>query len=221
MNKKTILLSELLRPQQLGDLTLPQRDIERLEHMLRSGNIMNMILYGPPGLGKTSAARVITKYLETHAEGFTYEFNGSSGNGADEVRKINDYASGGSLILGPTICLIDEADFLSANAQASLRYIIENSSSRWRFLFTANEIRGFSDAIRSRMKAVCFDIAPSDRGEVMKRLIQRYEETLERLGIKYDEKRLREIVGIYFPDLRAIANGFEYEFGTGEKQVAA
>jgi|ERR1035437_3215319 replication factor C small subunit len=215
------LLSEVLRPQHLDDLTLPQRDIDRLGRMLNSGNIMNMIFYGRPGLGKTSAARVIIKHLEAHADSFTYEVNGSSGKGADDVRKINEYASSGSLNVGPTICFIDEADFLSPNAQASLRYIIEKSSKRWRFLFTANEIRKFGEAIRSRMKAICFDIATSDRSEVIGRLVQRYQEQLTQLGIEYDEKRLKEIVGIYFPDLRAIANEFEYEFATGGEPLAA
>ena len=52
-------LSELLRPQQLSELTLPRKDIDRLQRMVESGWIMNMIFYGKPGLGKTSAARTI------------------------------------------------------------------------------------------------------------------------------------------------------------------
>ena len=56
----------------------------------------------------------------------------------------------GHLILDQQFCFIDEADFLSPNAQVSLRYIIEKSSKRWRFLFTANNIRKFGEAIRSK-----------------------------------------------------------------------
>ena len=123
---------------------------------------------------------------------------------------------------GIKICFIDEADFLSPQAQASLRYIVEKSAPRRsRFLFTANNVNRFSEAICSRMRRICFDIAPSDRAEVIEQLIKRYQEMLPTLGIKHDEKRLREIVGIYFPDLRAIANEFEYEFATGGEQLAA
>ena len=86
MTDNTKLLSELLRPQQLGDLTLPQRDIERLKQMVHSGTIMNMIFYGRPGLGKTSAARAIIADLVTNADADCCELNGSSGNGAAEVR---------------------------------------------------------------------------------------------------------------------------------------
>jgi DNA polymerase III delta prime subunit len=221
MTDNSKLLSELLRPQQLSDLTLPQSDVERLKQMVHSGTIMNMIFYGRPGLGKTSAARAIIAELVTKADADVYELNGSSGNGAAEVRKIQDYARGGSLNNGVKICFIDEADFLSLQAQASLRYIIEKSSKRCRFLFTANDANRFSEAICSRMRKICFDISPSDRAEVMERLIGRYQEMLPTLGIKYDEKRLREIVGIYFPDLRAIANEFEYEFATGGVPLAA
>ena len=220
MTDNTKLLSELLRPQQLGDLTLPQRDIERLKQMVHSGTIMNMIFYGRPGLGKTSAARAIIAELVANADADCYELNGSSGNGAAEVRKVQDYARSGSLNSGIKICFIDEADFLSLQAQASLRYIVENSSKRCRFIFTANDASRFSEAIRSRMRKLCFDIAPSDRAEVLQRLIKRYQEKLPTLGIEYEEKRLKEIVGIYFPDLRAIANEFEYEFGSAE-QIAA
>ena len=221
MTDNSKLLSEVLRPQHLGDLTLPQRDIERLKQMVHSGTIMNMIFYGRPGLGKTSAARAIIAELVTNADADCYELNGSSGNGAAEVRKIRDYALSGSLNDGIKLCFIDEADFLSPQAQASLRYIIEKSSKRCRFLFTANDAYRFSEAICSRMRNICFDISPSDRAEVLERLIGRYQEMLPALGIKYDEKRLKEIVGIYFPDLRAIANEFEYEFGTGGQQIAA
>ena len=220
MTDNTKLLSELLRPQQLGDLTLPQRDIERLKQMVHSGTIMNMIFYGRPGLGKTSAARAIIAELVANADADCYELNGSSGNGAAEVRKVQDYARSGSLNSGIKICFIDEADFLSLQAQASLRYIVENSSKRCRFIFTANDASRFSEAIRSRMRKIRFDIAPSDRAEVLQRLIKRYQEKLPTLGIEYEEKRLKEIVGIYFPDLRAIANEFEYEFGSAE-QIAA
>jgi putative ATPase len=62
-------LSELLRPQQLGELTRPRKDIDRLKRMVESGWIMNMIFYGKPGLGKTSAARTIIRLVgQEHAE---------------------------------------------------------------------------------------------------------------------------------------------------------
>jgi len=60
--------------------------------------------------------------------------------------------------------------------------------------------------------AICFDISLSDRDEVLNRLRKRYEQKLGELGIAFNAKRLAEIVGIYYPDLREIANRIEYEF---------
>ena len=137
MSRHRQLLSELLRPQQLGDLTLPRRDIDCLTRMVNSGSIMNMIFYGKPGLGKTSAARVIIGLLEAEA----IEINGSSATGIDTIRnRIEGFASSIAMTDKPKICFIDEADFLSKSAQSALRYVIENTSRNCRYLFTANNI---------------------------------------------------------------------------------
>jgi DNA polymerase III delta prime subunit len=106
---------------------------------------------------------------------------------------------------------IDEADGLSKPAQSSLRYEIENKRNA-RFIFTANDIRKLSEAIQSRMLSICFDVSPSNRIEVMNRLGERYQAKLTELGIQYERDRLLEIMGLYYPDFRAIANHIEYEF---------
>ena len=76
MPKHKELLSEALRPQRLPHLTLPQTQIERLQQMIVSGSIMNMVFYGKPGIGKTSAARILIK--ELGAQENSIEINGSS-----------------------------------------------------------------------------------------------------------------------------------------------
>jgi DNA polymerase III delta prime subunit len=217
MSSKNQLLSELLRPQQLSDLTLPQRDIDRLQKMIDSRSIMNMIFHGKPGLGKTSAARAITNSMKDCAPDSgvdVIEIEGSLRNGIDVVRDIERYASSFSLWNNsfPKLCIIDEADYLTGPAQAGLRHMIENWSQNCRFLFTVNNIKKISDPLRSRMKQVCFDISPVDQAGVIGRLITRYETKLPELGIQFDPKRLRELIGIYFPDLRSIANQVEFEF---------
>jgi replication factor C small subunit len=213
MSEPKTLVSELLRPQQLGDLTLPQRVIDRLQRMIDSGSIINMLFYGQPGLGKTSAARVIMKALAP--DGTPYEINGSSATGIDFVRDhIQRYASCVSMFGEAKICFIDEAEFVSKNAQASLRKVVEDFSDNCRFLFAANDISKIIPAIRSRLMEICFDIAPADRAAVQQRLIERYERKLAEFGIQHEQQRLTEIVGIYYPDLRAIANHLEFEFAT-------
>jgi replication-associated recombination protein RarA len=202
-------LAELLRPRQLDDLTLPQRDIDRLQRMVDAGQIMSMVFCGGPGLGKTSAARIITHAV---AGDSGMEINGSVLTGIDSVReRIEPFARSGSLFGGQKICLIDEADYLSKHAQASLRYIIENSWSTCRFLFTVNDIGKLTPAIQSRLTLVCFDIVPPDRDQVLQQLRARYRAKLAELGVKHDEARLDQIIGLYFGDLRKIAQQVEWE----------
>ena len=59
---------------------------------------------------------------------------------------------------------------------------------------------------------ICFDIEPSDREEVQKPLIARYESKLAKYGILYDKRRLTEIIRTNYPDLRSIAKKVEFEF---------
>jgi DNA polymerase III delta prime subunit len=210
-------LSELLRPQQLGDLTLADPTIQRLKGMVDSGQIMNMLFYGESGTGKTSAARILIKAVG--GEGNLYEVNGSSANGIGFVRDtIEKWAARTGLYSGPKICFVDEADWLTPAAQAALRYVIEKKLFFCRFLFTANDLKKLKPAIQSRMMPLCFDIEPARREGVLKKMAARYESRLSELGISYDPTRLREIVHVYYPDFRAIANNLQFEFGAGGGQ---
>jgi replication-associated recombination protein RarA len=83
MAEPRTLLSELLRPQQLGDLTLPQRVVGRLQMMVETQSLMNMLFYGKPGAGKTSAARILINALGRED---SIEIDGSSATGVDSVR---------------------------------------------------------------------------------------------------------------------------------------
>jgi DNA polymerase III delta prime subunit len=110
------------------------------------------------------------------------------------------------------ICFIDEADYLPSKLQDGLRELIELAPNHCRFLFTVNNLAKINDALRSRMTQICFDIGPAERPTVIEQLKALYEAKLHELGIEFDSRRLSELVGIYFPDLRAIANKIDYEF---------
>ena len=209
MNNNIPLLSEMLRPHCLSELNVEQGIINSLQNMASKGSILNLLFYGQPGIGKTSAARILFK--EMGAE--VYEINGSFNNGDKTmVKAIESFAWSMSLLNGPKICFIDEADFMSKEAQASLRYLIERVSSNTRFLLTANDINRLSPALRSRCHPICFDVRPADTRSVVNKMTERYIDKLKALNINADPDRLAEIVGIYFPDLRSIANQFQMEF---------
>ena len=204
-----ILLSDLLRPKRISDLNLPIGIAASLERMEKANCPMNFIFYGAPGIGKTSAARILIQNSDV------FELNGSFNNGDKTTQKaIEQFASHLSLEGKPKVVFIDEADYVTKEVQAGLRYIIERFSNTTRFILTANEIGKITPAVQSRCLPICFDVAPRDRSAVIERMLKRYEIRLDELGIPYDPKRLNEIVGIHFPDLRDIANRIELEFRT-------
>ena len=202
----TPILSEQLRPTEFADLIQPSAMVERLERMAEQRMPMNMLFYGQPGVGKTSAARILLNKLDADY----CEINGSMETGIEHVRKnIEMFCVSMSMFSAVKVCFIDECEYLSMNAQASLRGLIEKCA-HVRFLLTANDIKKMHPALKSRCLPLCFDVGPIEAPEVIARLVPRYQEKLRQLGY-IDARRLHEILCTSFPDLRAVANRLEFE----------
>ena len=209
MTRHIQLLSETLRPSNLADLNLPDNLHSSFERMVKRRSIINLLFYGKPGIGKTSAARILLKEIDADV----YEINGSFNKGEKTmVNGIEGFSSTLSFEDKPKVCFIDEADHMSKEVQASLRHIIEKLSSTTRFLLTANEVDRLTPALRSRCSPICFDVFPTDIPKIIDTMVGRYKIALENSGHSYEESRLRNIVSVYFPDLREIANRLEIEF---------
>jgi DNA polymerase III delta prime subunit len=217
VNKPIQLVSELLRPQQLSDLTLPQPVVDRLQIMIDTDSVMNMLFYGQPGTGKTSAARVIMTQLGPYR---SREINGSTLTGVGIVRdEVERFARGASLFVRnqTKLCFIDEADYISKPAQAVMRKVIEDSWKYCRFILAANEDSRLIPPLQSRLTKICFDVEPSRRREVKAAAVERYESKLTEYGFDFDKKRLDELVGLYYPDFRSIANEIQFQFAYQSK----
>jgi replication factor C subunit 3/5 len=209
MTRHIQLLSETLRPSNLADLNLPDNLRSSFERMVKRRSIINLLFYGKPGIGKTSAARILLKEIDADV----YEINGSFNKGEKTmVNGIEGFSSTLSFEDKPKVCFIDEADHMSKEVQASLRHIIEKLSSTTRFLLTANEVDRLTPALMSRCSPICFDVFPTDIPRIIDTMVARYKIALETSGYTYEESRLRNIVSVYFPDLREIANRLELEF---------
>ena len=203
-------LPEIMRPQTVNDLTLPRPMIDRLQTMIETRAIMNMLFYGKVGTGKTSAARLFEDSADLLCRCRMFvQWDGSSVKNADIIRKdITESLS----FMGFKISFLDRADSIPKAAQQELPSVIDKWSGDTRFLLTVNHLSKITPEIRSRLMPICFDIKSSDREEVQKRLIGRYENKLAEYGILYDKRRLIEIVGTNYPDLRSIAQKVELEF---------
>lgn len=199
-------LNELMRPTDFDDLMQPARLVASLKRMARQQQPVNMLFYGEPSVGKTTAARILLKQLGTNS----VTLNGSLDNGVDVVRKLETVTSSLGLGEGPQVLFIDEADYLSMPAQAGLRALIEQRQ-HWRFLLAANDISKMHPALKSRCPPVCFDISVSDGEDVIARLLPRYRAKLKAEDIEVDEARLTQLLHTYFPDLRAFTTVLEME----------
>ena len=178
--------------------------------MAAKGSIMNLLFYGKPGIGKTSAARILTDLIDADV----YPVDAAGGKSDAVIREgIKLFSGTVSMFDDPKVCFIDEADFLPKATILALRNIIETASGSTRFIFTANDIDKFDEPLKSRLHPICFDVARRDVDRVVDRMVDRYYRILTEMGWSLDLDRLRAIVGAYFPDLRSIANKLQFEFG--------
>lgn len=203
----TQLISEVLRPTSFSELAIPLEVASKLQQMFDSGEVMNMLFWGMPGTGKTSAAMIFER-----GDYDVLMLNGSKENGIKEVRNtIERFASTISLYDKPKILIIDEADFLSDSAQAALRNLVEIVSSNCRFILTANHPDKLSRAIRSRFFPINFNLMNDQIPEVSERVSRTIENRLKAFHAPVALSRIQQIVEESMPDLREVANKLQFE----------
>jgi replication factor C small subunit len=203
------LISEYLRPTSFDEISLPNQLKEKLKRMYESKEVMNMLFYGKPGTGKTTAAKIFVDSGQFD----TIQLNGSLETSVDDIRdKVRNFAMTCSMFDAHKICFIDEADYLSKNAQAGLRNLIESTSKNCRFIFTANEISKIHPALCSRLLPICFDMTTTQTSEQLEMYTSRTIEKLKKEKGEIDEKRIKRLIELYYPDFRVIASQIEFEF---------
>ncbi len=217
-------LAELLRPQQLSDLTLPQPIIDRLQRMRDEQSLMNMLFHGGPGTGKTSAARILGEAAGKHGVYINVSSLFRKDFETRIIPQIIEFAFRSDLAdpkgdSRQRLCFIDEAEQIPMRPQAMLRHLIDFHSENCRFLFAVNDKTKINPALRSRLVPICFDlpVSESERLEIKARLYRRCAEILTREGIPFDERRLIELIAIYYRDLRQMIEQVELEFRYGHE----
>ena len=113
----------------------------------------------------------------------------------------------------PKFALLTRRSLFRNVTKQSCLILSTRLSRNCRFLFAATDIKKLIPALRSRLTEISFEVAPKDREEVQKRLMERYENMLPANGFKFDKVRIEQIIDAHFPDLRSIANNIEFEFG--------
>ena len=168
----------------------------KLEDYIVLQDIPHLLFYGTAGTGKTTAAKILVKNIDCD-----YMFiNASDERGIDTVRdKIKSFASTAGF-KPLKIVVLDEADFLSRDAQPALRNIMEAYSANTRFILTANYIEKIIDPLISRTQV--YKIVPPSKKEVARKLV----DILKSENVTYETKSVAQIVTAYYPDIRKIIN---------------
>jgi len=190
------LFVEKYRPQDLDGFIGDQTVRNKIQEYLKEGTLQNLLLFGPAGTGKTSLAKLIVKQLGADH----LYINASDERGIDTIRdKIVPFASSIGFN-GLKVVILDESDYLTAQAQATLRNVIETFSSSCRFIFTCNYLDRIITPLQSRCMA--FGITPPSKKEVGQHVLQ----ICESEGIDYTKEDLGQIILTHYPDIRKILN---------------
>jgi DNA polymerase III delta prime subunit len=213
MNSDFIFV-EKYAPQKVEQCILPQSIKDFFIDVRNSGKVPNMILSGPPGIGKTSTIKALANELDRDF----MVINGSDERSIDIIRnKVKNYASTLSLSnTGKKILLIDEADNLTNDAQLALRASIEELQTNCTFVFTCNYKNKLIPPLHSRAAVIDFSIPTKEKPKLAAEFMKRINEILTTEKIEYDTSAIVGLINKYFPDFRRTLNEIQ-RYSSGGK----
>ena len=210
------LFVERYRPQVIDDCILPDDTKKTFKEFVAKGEIPNLLLAGPPGIGKTTIAKALCNELGADY----YVINGSDeGRFLDTVRnQAKNFASTVSLTGSSKhkVIIIDEADNTGNDVQLLLRANIEAFYNNCRFIFTCNYKNKIIEPLHSRCAVIDFTIKGKQRVQLAGSFFQRLQTILDAEKIEYDQKVVAELVTKHFPDFRRVLNECQ-RYSTGGK----
>jgi DNA polymerase III delta prime subunit len=210
------LFVEKYRPQVIDDCILPDETKKTFKEFVEKGEIPNLLLAGPPGIGKTTIAKALCNELGADY----YVINGSDeGRFLDTVRnQAKNFASTVSLTGSSKhkVIIIDEADNTGNDVQLLLRANIEAFYNNCRFIFTCNYKNKIIEPLHSRCAVIDFTIKGKQKQQLAGSFFKRVLQILDAEKIEYDEKVVAELVTKHFPDFRRVLNECQ-RYSTGGK----
>ena len=197
---------EKYRPKTIEECILPENIKKTFRDFLNTGEIPNMLLAGPPGVGKTTVAKALCNELGADF----YVINGSDeGRFLDTVRNnAKNFASTVSLSSEAKhkVIIIDEADNTGNDVQLLLRAFIEEFANNCRFIFTCNYKNKILEPLHSRCAVVEFGIKGKEKAQIASQFFKRLNDILEKERIEADKRVLAELINKHFPDWRRVLN---------------
>ena len=195
---------EKYRPRKFEDIVGNNNVIQKIRNQVESNNMTHMLLIGPAGTGKTTTAKVIAhKLLGEHYVSNFLELNASDERGIDIMReKVKSFAKASPIGVKFRILLLDEADHLTKDAQASLRRIMEKNSNNCCFILCANYGEKIIDPIKSRCSEFKFEKIDSNSIKIrIHEIAEKEEKTMDGdaidILIKKSKGDMRKVINIF------------------------
>jgi len=200
---------EKYRPTDLSTYVGNEHLKEKVKVYLESEDVPHLLLYGKAGTGKTTLAKIITKNIDCDC----LYINASDENNVDNVRtKIKNFASSVGF-KSLKVIILDEADFLTPNAQAALRNLMETFSKHCRFILTCNYVERIIDPIQSRCQS--FKVVPPSKKEVAQQLVS----ILNQENCTFELDDIALIVNAGYPDIRRVINSAQRQIVDGKLKI--
>ncbi len=191
------------RPRFIDDLVLPKRIKIYIKNIIDSERIPNMLLSGPAGTGKTSAAIVMCCALDLE---YLY-INASEQTGIDVLRtNVRQFITNKSWDDNGKIVILDEFDRASPQFQDALKSTLEQFSKSCNFIFISNHKNKIIAPLQSRLQTIEFKFSLEETNKLKKEFFKKCIEILKKEKVKYSDKIVAQIVNNIFPDMRKILN---------------
>jgi replication factor C subunit 3/5 len=195
------------RPKSLDEVVSHDKLIKVLRNFVKHEQLPHLLFYGQPGTGKTTVITALAN--ELYGENYqlmVLEINASEERGIEVVRdKITRFVSTKTLLMGGDttmhkLVIMDEADAMTKDAQASLRRIIEKFSKNARFCFICNYLKTISDALQSR--CVCFRFSPLQKDFIRIKI----DEVVKAENIQITDSAINTVIKRAQGDMRKVLN---------------
>ena len=200
---------EKYRPSNLDEYVGNEHLKTKVADYLQSGDVPHLLFFGKAGTGKTTLAKLIVNSIDCDY----IVINASDENNVDTVRnKVKGFASTVGF-KNSKIVILDEFDYMTPNAQAILRNLMETFSRHCRFILTCNYVEKVIDPIQSRCQT--FQIVPPTKKDVAVQISQ----ILGKENVKFELKDLVPIIDSSYPDIRKIINTCQLNSSKGILKV--